>query len=145
MAGFLAAGEAPVPPTRLGQIFIEGNFVTKQHIILERMALYPGQLLSFGDIQASLKNLGWLRFLGIIDATVTVLDPEGESPYKDIVVNVQETPLTEVTAPFYDTVMTGVELALFCNKAAALSHATRSSALIGVSLALLDSLLRELL
>ncbi len=53
------------PPLRVGQIFIVGNKVTPNGIILDRLPLYPGQLLTFPGLRAAERKLEWLRWLGI--------------------------------------------------------------------------------
>jgi len=94
VAGALAAAEhAPAPPdekppARVGQIFIVGNEVIPQRVILARLPLYPGQLLTYPDLRAAERKLGRLRLLGI-DSSVKVLDP-GASEFNDILVTVQE-------------------------------------------------------
>jgi outer membrane protein insertion porin family len=83
------------PPTKVGQIFIVGNTTTKQNVILRQVPLYPGQPLSYPNLKQAEANLARL---GIFESnpaagvrpTVNVLDPESDSPYKDILINVQE-------------------------------------------------------
>jgi len=94
VAGLLAPGEAPAPPARVGQIFIVGNKVTPGVIIVDREfpSLSPGQILSFVNLCAARRNLSWLHLVGV-GSTVEVLDPDGQSEFKDIVVKVQEIPV----------------------------------------------------
>jgi len=88
-----AAGNKP--PTLIGQIFIVGNTKTAQGVILEACPFYPGAVLKFPDLQQAERNL---RKLGIFEddpakgirPTVLVMDPNEESPYKDILIQVQE-------------------------------------------------------
>jgi surface antigen-like variable number repeat protein len=83
------------PPTLIGQIFIVGNTKTEQGIILDNVQLYPGAVLKYPDLQQAERNL---RKLGIFEddpvkgthPTVLVMDPNGDSPYKDILIQVQE-------------------------------------------------------
>ncbi|HKB37817.1 MAG TPA: outer membrane protein assembly factor BamA [Gemmataceae bacterium] len=84
------------PKAYVGQIFIVGNTVTRQNVILRQVPLFPGQPLSYpARAQAELN----LAKLGIFETdpekgsrpTVTVLDENSDSPYKDILINVQET------------------------------------------------------
>jgi outer membrane protein insertion porin family len=91
------------PPARVGQIFIIGNTRTRQNVILRQVPLYPGQILTYPDLQLAENNL---KRLGIFAGTgqggpgggpdgaaptVKVLDPESESVFKDLLVEVQET------------------------------------------------------
>lgn len=83
------------PPAKVGQVIIYGNEVTKQNVILRQVPLYPGQILSYPDLRQAEKNLGRL---GIFEAnaegvrpTVTVIDPDSDTEYKDVLITVQET------------------------------------------------------
>jgi outer membrane protein assembly complex protein YaeT len=82
------------PPSRVGQIFIVGNEVTRQNVILRQIPLYPGQVLTYPDLKTAEANL---NRLGIFTdpqtgakPTVSVIDPDVDSPFKDILVQVQE-------------------------------------------------------
>jgi outer membrane protein assembly factor BamA len=91
----VGAGEAPArveTPARVGMIIIIGNEVTHQGIILDNLPLYPGQVLDRASLLAAERSLRWLAFLGV-GASVSVLK-DGTSEYKDILVQVHETPLT---------------------------------------------------
>lgn len=85
----------PRPSPRVGQLFIVGNTRTEQDIILKHVRLYPGAELKYPDLQETERNL---RKLGIfvndpvkgIRPTVTVIDPNDDSPYKDILIQVKE-------------------------------------------------------
>jgi hypothetical protein len=90
----MAVGEIPADerePARLAQIFIVGNEAAPQHIILNRLQLYTGQVLTQADLRAAEKRLRWLTPLGI-KTSVSLLKPGG-SEYKDILVKVYETPV----------------------------------------------------
>lgn len=84
------------PPATVGQVILIGNTTTRQNVILRQVPLYPGQLLTYPDLRVAERNLARL---GIFEAnpetgarpTVSVLDPDGDSTVKDILVNVQET------------------------------------------------------
>jgi outer membrane protein assembly complex protein YaeT len=83
------------PPARVGQIFIVGNDRTRQNVILRQIPLYPGQVLTYPDLRLAERNLARLNIFattpdGSVRPTVTVLDPESDSPYKDVLVTVQE-------------------------------------------------------
>ncbi len=91
VAGLLARGEAAMPPARVGQIFIIGNEVTPDTLILDQLPLHPGQVMSFKDLKAAERNL-YLNLQGV-GLIVQVLDPDEKSQYKDILVKVQETPV----------------------------------------------------
>jgi hypothetical protein len=82
-------------PIRVGQIFIVGNERTESEIILKQVPLYPGQVLSYPDLQAAEKNLAKLGIFQVdlkkgVRPTVTVVDPDGPGEFKDIIVNVKE-------------------------------------------------------
>jgi outer membrane protein assembly complex protein YaeT len=84
------------PPARVGQIYIIGNEVTRQNVILRQVPLYPGQVLTYPDLRLAEKNLAKLNIFESnpetgVRPTVTVLDPDGESEFKDVQINVQET------------------------------------------------------
>jgi outer membrane protein assembly factor BamA len=84
------------PPARVGQIIVTGNEVTRQNVILRQVPLFPGQVLTYPDLRVAERNLARLGIFETspengIRPTVTVLDPETDSPFKDILVNVQET------------------------------------------------------
>jgi outer membrane protein assembly complex protein YaeT len=82
------------PPARVGQIYVVGNDVTNQSVILRQLLLYPGQVLSYPDVRLSEANL---TRLGIFTdqqsgahPTVEVIDRENDQEFKDILVTVQE-------------------------------------------------------
>jgi outer membrane protein assembly factor BamA len=78
----------------VGQVLVVGNERTKQNVILRQVPLYPGQVLTYPDLRAAERNLTRLNIFESsenVHPTVTVLDPENESEYKDLLVQVQET------------------------------------------------------
>lgn len=84
------------PPSTVGQIIIVGNEVTRQNVILRQIPLYPGQILTYPDLRVAERNLARLNIFENnpetgIRPTVTVLDPDGDNPVKDILVSVNET------------------------------------------------------
>ena len=82
------------PPALVGQIFVVGNTTTRQNVILREVPLYPGQPLSFPALREAERNLariGIFESTADVHPTVTVIDDGTDSPYKDILVNVQET------------------------------------------------------
>jgi hypothetical protein len=93
--GLAKPAAADKPPALIGQIFIVGNTKTASSIILEAAQLYPGAVLKYPDLQQAERNL---RKLGVfeddpakgIHPTVLVMDPNDDSPYKDILIQVQE-------------------------------------------------------
>jgi hypothetical protein len=87
---------AKAPESRIGQIFIVGNTVTREDVILNAVNLLPGQVLRIDDLRAAEKNLGRLGIFASspeVHPTVAVLDdptnPDAE--YKDVLVTVEET------------------------------------------------------
>lgn len=83
------------PQTRLGDIITEGNTVTRRNVILRELPLYPGQILSYPNLDIGRENL---RRLGIfkddpatgVSPTIEIIDPNGDSPIKNVLVTVQE-------------------------------------------------------
>jgi outer membrane protein assembly complex protein YaeT len=100
---FTAPGECsvhydvnPRPPAKVGQILVVGNEVTRQNVILREVPLFPGQLLSYPELRVAERNLARLNIFEMnpdsgVRPTVTVLDPDSDSEFKDVLVNVQET------------------------------------------------------
>ncbi len=83
------------PPARVGQIFVVGNEITRQNVILRQVPLYPGQLLAYPELRAAERNLSRLNLFETngetgVRPTVTVMDPDSDSEFKDILVSVQE-------------------------------------------------------
>lgn len=82
------------PPARVGQIFIIGNERTRDNVILRQVPLFPGQILTFPDLDIAKANLMRLNiFTSGPDGPppeVNVLDREGEAEFKDIEVRVNE-------------------------------------------------------
>jgi outer membrane protein assembly complex protein YaeT len=84
-------------PARVGQIFIVGNERTRQNVILRQIPLYPGQILTYPDLRLAERNLARLGIFqntpdGAVKPKLEVLDNPNDpsSPYKDILVTVQE-------------------------------------------------------
>lgn len=90
-------------PARVGQIFIIGNERTRDNVILRQVPLFPGQILTFPDLdiaKAKLMRLGIFAGgpgqggpggQGSPPPEVNVLDREGDSEFKDIEIKVNET------------------------------------------------------
>jgi len=84
------------PRSRVGQVIIVNNNVTKDNVIRRQLVgLNPGQILEWPNLKAAEVNLARLNIFEInaeqgIRPTVTILDPEGDSDTKDILVSVQE-------------------------------------------------------
>jgi outer membrane protein assembly complex protein YaeT len=84
------------PPARVGQVIVVGNDVTRDRIIRRQVPLYPGQVLTYPDLRRAEANLARLNIFETnaesgVRPTVTVLDPEGDEEFKDVLVQVQET------------------------------------------------------
>jgi outer membrane protein assembly complex protein YaeT len=82
-------------PALVGDIYIIGNTRTRQNIILRQVPLYPGQILTYPDMRQGERNLARLGIFesspdGSEKPTITVKDPNTDSPFKDILVNVTE-------------------------------------------------------
>jgi len=85
------------PPAKVGDIIISGNTVTRDNVIRRQIGLYPGQTLTYPDLKLAERNLGRLNIFEVdpakgIRPTVTVLDPDSDKEFKDILVSVQEQP-----------------------------------------------------
>lgn len=83
------------PQMRVGDIKIVGNNITKDSVIRREIPLYPGQILSYPDLQFAQDNLSRLGIFkdepqNGIKPTVEVIDAQGDSPFKDLLVTVQE-------------------------------------------------------
>ncbi len=84
-------------PARVGEIKIIGNEVTQDRVIRRNVPLYPGQILSYPAIQEAEANLARTGIFKTdpaedIRPRVEVLDPDSDSPFKDILIRVQEQP-----------------------------------------------------
>ncbi len=83
-------------PATVAQVIITGNDVTQDRVIRRVLGLYPGQTLRYPELRIAERDLARLNIfesnpeLGI-RPTVTVIDPDGNSPLKDILVQVKET------------------------------------------------------
>ncbi len=83
------------PQMRVGDIKIIGNNVTRDNVIRREIPLYPGQILTYPDLLAGQNNLSRLGIFkdepqNGIKPTIEVLDPQGDSPFKDLLVTVSE-------------------------------------------------------
>jgi RNA polymerase sigma factor (sigma-70 family) len=76
-------------PMRVGQVFIEGNKTISDDKILEHACFFPGMRLTFADLRDAERNLSKLKGLKR-NPTVTILDSEGKSEFKDIRISVEE-------------------------------------------------------
>jgi outer membrane protein assembly complex protein YaeT len=86
------------PPIRVGEIYIVGNEVTRQNVILRQFpnGLLPGQIMSIPDLRVVERKLAQLNIFEMspengIRPTVEIIDREGDSLCKDLLVRVQET------------------------------------------------------
>jgi outer membrane protein assembly complex protein YaeT len=85
------------PPAKVGSIIIVGNDVTRDNVILRQIPLYPGQILTYPDLRVAERQLAKLNIFETnaqtgVRPTVSVLDPESDTEFKDILVRVQEQP-----------------------------------------------------
>ncbi|MBI3407880.1 MAG: BamA/TamA family outer membrane protein [Planctomycetes bacterium] len=84
------------PASKVGQVFVVVNVVTQDRVIRRVIGLYPGQTLRYPELRIAERDLARLNIFKVdpengIRPTLTVIDPDGISEFKDIVVNVQET------------------------------------------------------
>jgi outer membrane protein assembly factor BamA len=83
------------PPARVGEIYIVGNTVTRDNVIRRQLLVYPGQILSTPEMRASERNLARLNIFKVqpeqgIVPTISIIDPDVASEYKDLLVQVEE-------------------------------------------------------
>lgn len=81
------------PPARIGQIILTGNKRISSESILAHVSLFPGQVLTYPDLQKAENALAELGLFVVDPAagvrpTITVLD--SDSAYKDILITVKE-------------------------------------------------------
>jgi outer membrane protein insertion porin family len=82
------------PPARVGQVFITGNERTKANVILRQVPLFPGQILTYPDIDIAKMKL---NRLGIFTngqngpaPDIRILNMEEDTEFKDIAIDVHE-------------------------------------------------------
>ncbi len=85
------------PISRIGQIFVVGNDKISTDSILAHVPLFPGQILSYPDLKEAEKRLAELGLFVVdpatgVHPTITVVDPDDHSIYKDIRITVREKP-----------------------------------------------------
>jgi outer membrane protein insertion porin family len=88
------------PAAKIGTIQVVGNTVTRDNVIrrqLTNVGLLPGQTLSYPDMRLAEKNLARLQIFEVkpeagIRPTVSVIDPDSDAEFKDLLVTVQEQP-----------------------------------------------------
>jgi outer membrane protein assembly complex protein YaeT len=83
-------------PARVGEIYIVGNEVTRDSVIRRQIPLYPGQILTYPDLRLAERNLAKMNIFEAnpengIRPQVTVIDPDSDSEFKNVLVQVQET------------------------------------------------------
>ncbi len=90
---FSGATASQAPPPRIGQVFIVGNVRTQDVVILRRLNVYPGQVLSYVELRQAQKNLERLGIFKPGSVKVTAEDDSNNpaSQYKNVFVKVEET------------------------------------------------------
>jgi outer membrane protein assembly complex protein YaeT len=85
-------------PSKVGYIYVVGNEVTKQNVILRQLpeGLSPGQTLQYPDLLVAERNLARLGIFEMngetgVHPTVEVINRDADEEYKDLLVRVQET------------------------------------------------------
>jgi outer membrane protein insertion porin family len=85
---------AEQPPARVGQVFIVGNTRTRDNVILRQVPLFPGQILTYPDLEIAKAQLTRLNiFTSGQDGPppdITLRDAPDGGPFKDVIVNVNE-------------------------------------------------------
>ena len=82
-------------PFKVGEIIIQGNTSTQDRVIRREIMVQPGQTLEFPMLKASEANLSRLGIFKEdpsqgVKPMVEVMEPRGDSPFRDILVTVQE-------------------------------------------------------
>jgi hypothetical protein len=76
---------------RVGNVFIIGNTLSPDSIILRAIHLSPGEEFTLADLRSAERNLARLKIFKDDPAPlVRIIDREGDSTYKDIRVDVSE-------------------------------------------------------
>jgi hypothetical protein len=100
VSGPITSGEvvpqlaAKAPEPRIGQIFVIGNEITRDDVILRQLEVRPGQSFSYRDLHRSQMNLEQIGIFKPGSVKVTAEDDANnrQSDYKSIFVTVEETP-----------------------------------------------------
>ena len=95
-------------PDRVGRVVIEGNTATPDRVVLWLLALRPGQILKYPQLEASRKMLGCGLFDRTTPPTVEVIANELDS-FKDIRVRVTERPEAWVSSHVLDFILDVLE------------------------------------
>jgi len=102
--------------TFVGQVWVLGNEATPQNVILRRVPLYPGQRFTQADLRVAERKLArlWCYVFakGEQRPTVTAIDRDDGSAFRDILIQVHEGPQTLCLWRVVDT--TGVALDIRC-------------------------------
>ena len=83
-------------PAKVGRIYVVGNDVTQERVILRLLGIYPGQTLRYPELRIAEANLARSNIFEMkqedgIKPTVKVLNPDADTEYKDILVELKET------------------------------------------------------
>lgn len=92
------------PEPLIGSVFIVGNTITKNRVILDALDLYPGAKLQLAKLPVAERKLADLGLFKVdpkkgIRPTVAVLDTPGQ--FKDILVKVEERSSTVSFKPVF--------------------------------------------
>jgi outer membrane protein insertion porin family len=84
------------PPSQVGKIYVVGNDVTQDRVILRLLGLYPGQTLRYPEVKIGEAAIARSNLFDIkgeeTKPRIDVLEPtDGYGVYKDILVTVKET------------------------------------------------------
>jgi outer membrane protein insertion porin family len=80
------------PPAKVGQVFVVGNVRTRQNVVLRQVPFYPGQVISYPDLNVAKRDLERLGIFkpGSVDVTAEDDPNNPDSEYKNIFVKVEE-------------------------------------------------------
>ncbi|MFO0812567.1 MAG: outer membrane protein assembly factor BamA [Gemmatales bacterium] len=78
--------------TYAGEIKVVGNSVTRDDVIRNQLRIYPGQILDGTKIRESERNLARLGIFNMMNGGPRIFleDADGPSPYKNVIVQVEE-------------------------------------------------------
>jgi outer membrane protein insertion porin family len=84
-------------PVRVGRIIVVGNIATPKDVILRQVPLVPGKLLNYPGVVQAERNLKRLGLFEVnpeegVQPSVEVLERDGASPFRDILITVKELP-----------------------------------------------------
>jgi len=102
------------PLVHVRSIIVRGNENTRESVIRAGLALRPGDLFDAAQVEQSEKNLSALGIFTRVE--VHPLDPDHEDAQKDLVVEVDERPRTDIVASVGGSLIDGPRAYLEANR-----------------------------